>query len=399
MSTIKEPAFAQLTDLASVSFGGSILFATDEWFAVAANLIEPADAVFDPDAFTEFGKLMDGWETRRKRIPGHDWCVVKLALPGSIVGIEIDTAHFTGNFVPAASVQGACLEEDPAFACATLGQMGTCATPEECAAAAALGSDAWETLVPETRLASGAPETRRTFVRLSPEHAAATKRWTHVRLNMFPDGGIARLRVYGMPAPRVAAPGGGGGGGGAGGAAMDLLAAQNGGQAVACSNQHYGTPRNLLQPGRGINMGAGWETARHPDRPRVLRVGADGMMLDLKSDWSLLQLCGAGGSIAALEVDTNHFRGNFPESCLVEACTSTSIRAGDEPEPGAPPPGEGEEWKVLLPRSKLGASAVHAFSVADGTLENVGGATHVRVTIFPDGGIMRLRAFGTPTPF
>ena len=390
MDSSPVPAFVQLTDLASSSFGGRVLFATDEWFAVAANLLNPADAVFDPDAFTEFGKEMDGWETRRKRIPGHDWCVVKLALPGAIVGIEIDTAHFTGNFVPACSVQAACLDQDPPFSCATLGQMGTCATPAECVAAEALGSDKWETVVPETRLGSGAaPTTSRTFARLAPEAGATGKRWTHVRLNMFPDGGIARLRVYGMPAPRAAGADGTAG-------VIDLLAAENGGQAVTCSNQHYGSPRNLIQPGRGINMGAGWETARHPDRPRVLRAGVDGMLLDLKSDWSLLQLCGAGGTVSALDVDTHHFRGNFPESCIVHGCSSTTIRAGAEE--SAEESAAAEEWRVLLPRTKLGPTAIHSFRVADGTMEDIGSITHVRITIFPDGGIMRLRAFGTPAP-
>jgi allantoicase len=152
----------KLTDLASGALGGRVLFATDEWFAPAHHLLLPEAPVFLPDEFTDFGKWMDGWETRRKRLPGHDWCLLQLGLRGIVEAIEVDTAFFTGNNAPRASIQAARFPADPAdsqtpaalralAAKATAERkMGVCASPEELALAEQLGSHEWTELVPMT---------------------------------------------------------------------------------------------------------------------------------------------------------------------------------------------------------------------------------------------------------
>jgi allantoicase len=199
---------------------------------------------------------------------------------------------------------------------------------------------------------------------------------------MYPDGGIARLRVYGdvvndwsrSPPDAI----------------IDLAAVENGGVAVGCSNQHFGEPRNLIGPGRGINMGDGWETARKLTRPAVLELGASGFVEAPGSDWAVLKL-GAVGTVLRIEVDTCHFKGNFPESCVIEGCLSPQA----EPEAfGDAEGGAREQWRAVLPRAKLKADLQHYFDVASGTLTDVGPITHLRVSMFPDGGISRVRAFG-----
>ncbi|KAG5177400.1 galactose-binding domain-like protein [Tribonema minus] len=384
-----EPSWCELTDLASSSVGGCIQFATDEWFAAADRLLLPQPAVFIPEDFTPYGKWMDGWESRRKRIAGHDWCIIKLGLPGQIVGIEIDTAHFTGNHAPRASVQGAYLDPEPE-ALATLARdwrtdrIGKAATAEQLRLAQSLGSDKWTDLVPFTPLRPGYAESRRHFFAVPAPAAAAAgaapppppaPAFTHLRLNMYPDGGIARLRVRGVVRrdwarvpPR---------------AVLDLAAVENGGVALGCSDRHFGEPRNLILPGRGATMGDGWETARKPTRPAVLQVGADGLVEAPGSDWAVIRL-GTAGEISRLVVDTHFFKGNFPESVAVDAAAAAG---GNEGDLTALP------WRALLPRTKMGPDREHAFEGAD--LRRVGPVTHLRLTMFPDGGVMRLRAFGT----
>mmetsp|Transcript_27619 Transcript_27619/g.87550 ORF Transcript_27619/g.87550 Transcript_27619/m.87550 type:complete len:302 (-) Transcript_27619:220-1125(-) len=274
------PDPSTLTDLANARVGGKVIFATDEWFAAADNLIEDDEPKFDPDAYTTYGKEMDGWESRRKRIAGHDWAIFELGLAGEIEAVEVDTAFFTGNQAPRLSIQAAELAPGTTGALLALrlrgaegrgddGRMGLAATAEELAAAEALGSAAWSEVLPMTELGPGYEETRRHMFQLP----AATGRVTHIRVNMFPDGGIARLRCLGRVSRRWTeadfAPGA---------PAVDLLAVENGGTAIGCSNQHYGHPKNIIRPGRGVHMGDGWETARKPGRPAVLKVGADGLV-------------------------------------------------------------------------------------------------------------------------
>lgn len=382
--------FSSLTNLADARLGSRVLFATDEWFATADNLLKHTPPYFDPEEFCTQGKVMDGWESRRRRLAGHDWCVIRLGVAGYVHGIELDTAWFTGNQAPAAAVLAACIEggEDEAWLGpprSTLGVQGSCASPDEIAAAAAAVERAaeWVELIPISPLRSGYVEDEHSVHRFAVPASAAGKRVTHLRLNQHPDGGIARLKAWGVVARdfdtelSAAAVG-----------RIDLLSALNGGRAVGCSNQHYGEPRNLIRPERGMRMDDGWETARNPNRPAVIeKDGSTGLVhMPGVDDWCILRLGALTSGIDELVIDTSHFRGNYPESVRVEvadapAATSAELLGG------------GVEWKPLLRRTTVGPDADHSFRIGDG-LERAGRASHVRVTILPDGGIMRVRAFG-----
>jgi allantoicase len=257
--------FRQLPDLALRSLGGAVVHANDEAFAAKENLITPGPAVFDPAAFGHRGKVYDGWETRRRRAPGHDEAVVRLGVPGIVRGVVVDTAHFVGNYPPEVEVEG--LSADG---------------PDH--GADPVPADGWQTLVP------------RSAVRGDSENAFAvdsTARTTHVRLRIHPDGGVARLRVHGeaVPDPRLLDALG----------AVDLAALENGGAVVDCSNRFYGSAQNLLLPGPARSMGEGWETARRRD---------DG------HDWVQVRL-GAEAAVAVLELDTTWFLHNAPGAAVV----------------------------------------------------------------------------------
>jgi allantoicase len=315
-------------DLVSRALGGSVVYANDEFFAARDNLVEPADPVFTPRTFGTKGQVYDGWETRRRRTPGHDHAIVRLGAPGIVRRVVIDTSYFTGNFPPAASVEACGMEGYP--------------SPEELAEAE------WLPLLPQSPLAG---DTRNTFT------VASGQRYTHVRLSIYPDGGVARLRVYGevVPDPRLFLDG-----------PVDLGAAELGGLVVACSDRFYGAPHQLLLPGLARVMGDGWETARRRDD---------------KHDWVIVRLT-APGEIRAVELDTSHFKGNAPGSASIRAA-----RAGvpDVDDPAA--------WWELLSRQRLQPDTRHRYRVPAG-----GPASHVRLDIFPDGGMARLRLFGTVAP-
>jgi allantoicase len=326
--------FTKLVDLASERLGGRVLEANDEFFAPKENLIKAAKPVFIEGKYTARGKWMDGWETRRRRTPGHDWCVIRLGLPGIVRGVIVDTSFFTGNYPHHFSLEGCDLDGGPPYA-------------NERKRLKAAGTR-WVELLPDKPL-----EGHRQNV-VAVEHAG---RFTHLRLKIYPDGGVARLRVHGEVAPerkRLSR------------AESDLAAVENGGRVIASSDEFYGAPVNLLMPGLGKNTSDGWETRR--------RRGPG-------YDWVVLKL-GVPGVIRWAEVDTKHFKGNFPESCSLEACNTEGANASAIPE---------NAWKPLLQRTKLKADHRHTFREQ---LHNVGAVTHVRFSIFPDGGVNRLRLFG-----
>ncbi|WP_288903368.1 allantoicase [uncultured Sneathiella sp.] len=314
-------------DLASPRLGAEVTFATDDFFADKSRLIDPAPAVFIADKYDENGKWMDGWESRRKRGEGYDYCIVRLGLPGIIHGVDIDTSHFTGNFPPSASID-ACLVEDE---------------PDP--------NTKWTEILPAVGLKGNSHHIH---------EVSDGRTWSHLRLNIYPDGGVARLRVYGqvqcnwdMRDPEEL---------------IDLAALVNGGRGIAASDQHYGTPSQILAPGRGINMGDGWETRRRREPG---------------NDWALIGL-GHPGVISKIEVDTAHFKGNYPDRCSIQAAMVTG---GTEESLVT----QSMFWKTLLPEQKLEMDAIHSFEkeVAD-----IGPVSHVRLNIIPDGGISRLRLFG-----
>ena len=313
--------FTQLIDLAAARTGGRALEANDEFFAPKENLLKASKALWIADKYTTKGKWMDGWEPRRRRTPGFDWCVLKLGLRGVIRGLNIDTSWFTGNFPSHASVE------------------------------ARDGKGPWVELLPKSELKGGIDN-------LFP--IVSDKPFTHVRLNIFPDGGVARLRVYGAVVPDWSKT--------RKKALIDLAAVQNGGLPLLSSDQFYSHPQNLIMPGRAKNMGDGWETKR--------RRGPG-------NDWMILRL-GAAGTLRRNEVDTNHFKGKYPDECMIEGVHmpgAAAERLADEFTP----------WVTVLPARKLSASKRHLFQKE---IVPHGPVTHVRLNIYPDGGVSRLRLWG-----
>ncbi|XP_051265141.1 allantoicase isoform X1 [Dicentrarchus labrax] len=370
-----EPDFLQFNDLACEAVGGKVIFASDEWFAPAFNLLKREPPQFIASAFTEFGKWMDGWETRRKRTPGQDWCIMQLGVPGLIYGFDVDTSFFTGNHSPYVSIQGGCLDKPPTF---TLegDRTGMAASDSQLAAVAKLGSEAWPELVGVSQLNPGYSDCCHNYFKVNFTH-----RVTHLRLNMYPDGGIARLRAYGVGqrdwssvSPHQD---------------VDLVALANGGVCIGYTNAHFGHPRNMIGLGRAVNMADGWETARRLDRPKHLKVDQQGILQVPGWEWAVFRL-GHPGVISRIEVDTNHFKGNFPDSCSIEACSLTP----EEEAECIRTRWKSGKWEVLLPPQKLRPHHRHLYGEAELTLSRP--VTHVRLIISPDGGVSRLRLWGRP---
>ena len=326
------PEFAQLTDLAAERLAGKVLYATDDFFAEKENLIKPGRGVFITDKYTDHGKWMDGWESRRKRTPGHDWAVIQLATPGKITGFDIDTNFFLGNHPLHASVEAVYLND---------------AAPVK-----DWDNDAieWDEVLARSPLDAGSQN----FYECNSDDI-----FTHVRLHIYPDGGVARLRVYGEVFKNWDAIGED--------EVIDLLAAINGGKPLACNDMFFSAMGNLVMPNRGINMGDGWETKRN-------RTPGN-------RDWVILKMA-IPGSIEKIIVDTCHFKGNYPDTCSIEACMSYDDVAVINNE---------VEWKTILPQQKLSADKEHEFIKE---LQQKATYSHVRLNIFPDGGISRLRLFG-----
>ena len=305
-------------DLAGRALGGSVIYANDELFAERENLIKPEDPVFQPHTFGHKGQIMDGWETRRRREQASngqgDSAIVRLGCGGVVRLVVVDTSHFTGNYPPEVSVEACGADGYP--------------SPAELAAAE------WFTLVPRSPVTGDA---RNEF------EVEAGRRASHVRLNIFPDGGVARLRAYGepVPDPRLLP------------ATVDLAALENGAVVTGCSNMFYSSPANLLLPGQARVMGDGWETSRRRDQA---------------NDWVEVRLACAGSAEVA-ELDTSHFVGNAPGWATLR--------------------GDGGD---LLPRTALQPDTRHRFAVAGEPV-----TSSVRLDIYPDGGMARLRVLGRPT--
>ncbi len=326
------PEFTKLTDLAAERLGGKTLDCSDDFFAEKENLLKPGRGIFIADKYTDRGKWMDGWESRRKRVPGNDWCTIRLATSGIIRGIDIDTNHFLGNHPPFASVDATNSDRDEI-------------DPEKVQ---------WSEILPRSPLQPGSQN----IFEIKNQNV-----FTHLRLNIFPDGGVARLKVYGdvikewdkVKNERI-----------------DLAAAVNGARSVLCNDMFFSHMNNLIMPGRGVNMGDGWETKRN-------RTPGN-------KDWVIVRLAHKGIIDEAL-VDTCHFKGNYPDSCKIEGCNIFTNQEKDLSSTEI-------QWTEILPQTKLEADHEHYFKKE---LLNKGPFTHVRLTIFPDGGISRMRLFGTIT--
>ncbi len=312
--------FTQYPDLASRALAGSVVHANDEVFAERENLIKPGAAVFSTEDFGHKGKVYDGWETRRRRTDGHDYAIVRLGVPGVVHGVIVDTAWFKGNYPPYGSVEATRLSGAPSVA--------------------ELLEAEWETLVPKAAL-KGDSE--------NPFEISDPRIWTHVRLSIYPDGGVARFRVHGEPVPDPAFLDG----------TIDLAAVENGGDVVDCSNMFYSSPAQILQPGRARLMGDGWENARRRD---------DG------NDYVTIRLAGRG-TVRRVEIDTSYFVGNAPGWAGLRGSVDQST------------------WFDIVPKTRLQPDTRHFFRSASSEE-----ATHVRLDVYPDGGLARLRVHGELTP-
>lgn len=325
------PSFTKLTDLAAERLGGKALLCSDDFFAEKENLLKPGRGIFIPDKYTDRGKWMDGWESRRKRVPGHDWCIIQLATSCKIKGLDIDTNYFLGNHPPFASVEAVYVKH------------GGKIDPEKIY---------WKEILPKSPLQPGS---QNLFEINSSEI------FTHLRLNIYPDGGVARLKVYGevfidwKSFDRKQE--------------IDLAAAVNGARSILCNDMFFSHMDNLIMPGRGVNMGDGWETKRS-------RTPGN-------KDWVIVRLAHKG-VVDKVLIDTCHFKGNFPDSCMIEGCIYDVSKEGSITSNDV-------EWKTLLPQSKLKADHEHSFT---NELSDRGPFTHVRLSMFPDGGISRMRLFG-----
>ena len=317
-----------LIDLALESNGGRTLLASDDFFAPKENLLKPGRGVFIEDKYTDHGKWMDGWESRRKRTEGNDWCILRLGIPGIISDVDIDTHHFVGNFPSHASVEA-------------------CTMPEYSELDKIIETGKWIQILPKVELQGNSQ---------NKFDISSDQSFTHLRLHIYPDGGVARFRVYGNPDYANENEN----------KLIDFALADNGGEMISCSNMHFSHMGNLIKPTTGIDMSDGWETKR--------RRGPG-------YDWSILKL-GSPCNIERVIVDTLHFKGNFPDTCSIDGCfepnrTHDSIIENNT------------IWSELLPKSKLSANQETIF-----ILNLNSPMTHIRFNIFPDGGVSRLRILG-----
>ena len=331
MATLLAPFFdipihmQQLTNLADDRIGAEIIACSDDFFAEAKRMLQFNPPIFVEDKFDQHGKWMDGWETRRKRHAGYDWAIIKLGVAGKIKALDIDTTFFTGNYPASAAVE-ACYAPD-----------------------GDLNSVKWQNILKNNILG---PSNHHIF-NIDTEQV-----FTHIRLNIYPDGGVARFKVYGeVQLQRHGSN-----------QTLDLLALENGGRVIAYSDAHFGHPRNLINPGRGINMGDGWETKRRR---------APGF------DWCLLAL-GQSGKIEKVEIDTAHFKGNFPAQVSIQA-----IYIEDATDQQLIP--QSMFWPFLLAAQDMQMDHIHTFVEEILKQEKI---SHIRVNMIPDGGISRIRLWG-----
>lgn len=332
--TITQPPFTQLLNLASDRLGSKAIACSDDFFAEKENLIKPGRGIFITDKYTDRGKWMDGWESRRKRTPGYDWCIVQLGAPGIIKGFDIDTNYFLGNHPPFASVEACYVNGNP--------DEKKLLSPEA----------TWIEILPKSPLKPGSQH----FFEIKSDSI-----FTHVRLNIYPDGGVARLKVYGevfknwneiKKEEQV-----------------DLASALNGAKSILCNDMFFSHMDNLLMPGRGINMGDGWETKRNRTANN--------------KDWVIIRLAHTG-QIKKILVDTCHFKGNYPDSCSIEGCMVSK-------EEESTISSDKIKWEEILPKQKLQADHEHIF---DKEITAEKSFSHVRLFICPDGGVSRLRLYG-----
>ena len=316
-----------LIDLAQSRLGSKIVFKTNEFFAPAKRIINPWPPIFKEGVFDKHGKWMDGWETKRKRGKGYDYLILKLGRPGRISKIDIDTSYFSGNQPSKVSLH-ACFSKKK--------------LPNK--------NSKWTTIL------------KKKPTKANSHHFFNIKNksiFTHIKLNIFPDGGVARIRIYGSMKILKNFTG----------KVLNLTSVLNGATPIACNNEHFGRAENILAPGMGKNMGDGWETRRSRGK---------------NFDWLIIK-CATAGKINKIQIDTHHFKGNYPDKCSIQAAfidKKISSRAIVN---------NSKKWKLLLNKVKLYAHKKHNFK---NNLMKSKKINYIKINIFPDGGISRIRVFG-----
>jgi allantoicase len=325
--TTTPPVADGQAELASRLLGATVIAVSDESFGEKEHLLDPAPVNFEPGNYGPHGELVDGWETRRRRTPGHDWALVRLGLPGRISAVDVDTSSFTGNFPPECAVE----------ACGLDGYPGPAGLSDQAVE--------WHEIVPRAPLRG---DDHNVFAVTDP------RCFSHVRLSAFPDGGIARLRIFGeaIPDPRQVD-----------GLTIDLAGQQHGGLVVSSSDGFYGPASTINRPDEARTMGEGWESRRRRD---------DG------HDHAVIRL-GLAGTVRQAIVDTSEFRYNASAAVALWGHTGQTCPAFDDP-----------DWVALLPRTALQPDTRHVFEVLD-----AGAIGWVRADAFPDGGLARLRLLGS----
>jgi allantoicase len=316
-----------LIDLAQPRLGSKVIFKTDDFFASAHRIINPALPVFKEGLFDKNGKWMDGWESRRKRISGHDFLIIKLGKPGSINKVDVDTSHFNGNQPSMISLEGCNSESKNSKGLK------------------------WKTIIGKKKTK---PNSHHLF------NTSSKSIFTHIKLNIFPDGGVARLRLYGNISKTN---------NNFRNKTVNLTSLLNGASVIACNNEHFGKAENILAPGKAKNMGDGWETRRRRDKG---------------FDWLILSSI-KGKKIDKIEISTHHFKGNFPSHCSLQAAfisnkksSSTIVKSSNK-------------WKFLMNKVVLSANKTHKFK---NKLMKDNKINFIKINIFPDGGISRFKIFG-----
>ena len=314
-----------LIDLAQPRLGSKIIYKTDDFFASANRIISPTNPIFKEGVFDKNGKWMDGWESRRKRTSGYDYIILKLGKPGTISKIDVDTSHFNGNQPSMISVEGTYSHSNK------------------------IKQFKWKSILLKKK------------TKANSHHFFYTKNekiFTHIKFNIFPDGGVARLRLYGSIAKSKNFKN----------KRVNLASLLDGASVVACNNEHFGKAENILAPGKAKNMGDGWETRRRRDKGH---------------DWLILNSID-GNDIDKIEISTHHFKGNFPNHCSLQAAYLSSKSSKQIVK-------SSNKWKFLLKSSKLSSNKNHTFKNFLMKKERI---NYIRINIFPDGGISRFKIFG-----
>tara|TARA_B100001769_G_C22088700_1_gene587081 strand:- start:557 stop:1549 length:993 start_codon:yes stop_codon:yes gene_type:complete len=316
-----------LIDLASPILGSKIIFKTDDFFASANRILNPSPPIFKEGLFDKNGKWMDGWESRRKRTVGHDYLVIKLGKPGNINKIDFDTSYFNGNQPTMVSLEGYNSKSDK------------------------IKNFKWKKIVGKIK------------TKANKHHLVNVKSnsiYTHLKLNIFPDGGIARIRLYGSLSQKNLK---------LKNKKINLASILNGASIVACNNEHFGKTENIIAPGKAKNMGDGWETRRRRGKG---------------FDWVILNTVN-GKEISDIEVSTHHFKGNYPSFCSVQAAYLSKKTNNKKIIKNS------TKWNFLLKKSNLSANKSHKFK---NKLMKKNKVNYIKINIFPDGGISRFRMYG-----